>query len=59
MAKRVYRIVLLPNGQLVREPIEFKGTEKIERKIWKDAESGLYLYKKKYEYQDKFNRDNH
>lgn len=55
---RIYALVKLPNGQVVKRPVEFGSAfSKIERKLHRDADSGLFLYKKKYEYLDKKNKD--
>lgn len=54
---RVFAMVRLPNGQIVKKPVKFEGTQKLERKMFQDTESKLWLYKKKYEYQDKKNFD--
>lgn len=45
-------------GKIARVLIKpSSDTSKVERKIIRDVESGLYLYKHKYEYQDKKNEE--
>jgi hypothetical protein len=53
----VYQLIKLPNGQIVKRPVKFEGTQKIERRMIQDTESRLWLYKNKYEYLDKKNAD--
>lgn len=54
---QVYALVKLPDGRIVKQPVSFKGTEKVERKMIKDVESNLWLYKHKLEYQDRKNQE--
>lgn len=55
--RQVYRIVMLPNGQIVKEPIEFRNTEKIRDKFIQDTDSKLWLKKKHYTYVDRKNEE--
>ena len=54
----VYAVVRTKDGQLVKRPIKFDSTNhKVGRKMYKDMESGIWLYKNKYEYMDRKNMD--
>ena len=56
--KHLYAIVKTASGKLVMMPVARKAaTYKKHDKIWKDVESGLWLYKKKSEYLDQKMRD--
>ena len=55
---RLFKVVRLPDGRLAKVPIKpSQETCKRERRIIKDVESGLWLYKHRYEYQDHKQRD--
>jgi hypothetical protein len=56
--QRLYAWGKLPDGRLVKIPIRVdQAASKLGRKMHRDIESGLWLYKQKYEYQDKKNLD--
>lgn len=55
--RRVYRIVRMPDGRLVKELVNFKGTSKLQRRMIQDADTKLWLYKTKYQYEDERNSD--
>jgi hypothetical protein len=52
--KRLFAIVKTANGRVMTVPVVRKQeTHKKYDKMWKDVESGLWLYKKKTEYLDR------
>lgn len=58
MKDRIYAIVRLPDGRIVKEPISFKGTEKLEKRITDDYRKKLWLNKTHFKYIDDKHKDN-
>jgi len=57
MKDRVWALVRLPDGRIVKKPINFQGTEKLEKRITDDYRKKLWLNKTHYKYLDDKNKD--
>lgn len=53
---QVYALVKLANGQVVKQPVTFRGMEKIERNIVNDAKKKIWINQTHYKYIDDKNR---
>lgn len=55
---RIYAVVKRPDGTIAKVPIQpSASTAKAERRMIKDAASGLWLYRNRYEYKDRKQQD--
>lgn len=55
---RLYMVVKRPDGSLAKIPVKpSQATCKRERRVIKDVQSGLWLYRQRYEYEDRRRRE--
>ena len=55
--QRVWALVKLPDGRIVKQLVSFQGTEKLEKRITDDFRKKLWLNETHYKHLDERNAD--
>lgn len=54
---RIYALVRQPDGTIVKKPVDFRGVEKLEKRMTDDFRKKLWINKNTYKYLDDKNRE--